>query len=208
MDQQRIDAKRMFRELSFGKKIEHIWYYYRRLIIIIVLVLMLVAYATYEVMSKPKYDLEGTFYSEFFVSDEQVVEIEEYLSQFVEDYNGDGVKNVKVQSASIAMLGNEVEGTMVMNNKFSSEMAVGLDSFIMVDSFFREVLKEEAYEMAVEEPRELTTKQDFVKKVKLPNDAKVYWVTRAVYSNEQEDEEALTKHKNTQKTEKRIFGDK
>lgn len=206
MDQQRRDAKRMYKELSFGKKIEHIWYYYKRWIILPLLALALVAYATYDVLSRPKYDLEGTFFSEIYISDEQIAALEEYLSQFVDDYNGDGVSNVKIHSASVAMLGNEIEGSMVVNNKFSTEMAAGADPFIIVDSTFYNVLKQDVYEMAIEQPRELTANQNFREMMRVQEETKIYWVTRALYTDEKEDPEATRMHNFVVQTENKIFG--
>lgn len=205
MDQQSLDAKRMYKELSFGKKLEHIWFYYKRWIILPLLALMLIGYGAYEVASRPKYDLEGTFFSEIFINDEQVASIEKYLSQFVEDINGDGVCNVKIHSASVAMLGNEVEGSIVVNNKFSTEMAAGAEPFILVDSTFYEILQQDAYELAIEQPRELTENEEFNEKVKLSKETKVYWVTRALYSDEKDDPEAIKSHDFVMKTEKKIF---
>lgn len=208
MDQQRIDAKKMYQELSFGKKLEHIWYYYKRSIIVTLLVLLLIGYAAYEVASRPKYDLEGTFFSDIYVSDEQIAALEEYLSQFVEDYNGDGAANIKIYSSSVAMLGNEVEGSMVVNTKFSTEMAAGADPFVIVDSTFHEILKQDAYELAIEDPQELTAMPGFREQMKIPEDTKVYWVTRALYSEEKEDPEKVDFHNYVVKTEQKIFESK
>ncbi len=206
MDQQRIDAKKSFKKLSFWKKVEHIWFYYKRLFIVSVLVLLLIGYSVYEVMSKPKYDFETTFYSEVFISDEQVMKLEEFLTQFVEDRNGDGRKNIKIHSASVAMLNNEVEGSMVVNTKFSTEMAAGAYPFVLVDSTFYEILKQDAYSMAIEKPQELTAIPDFQKSLNLPEDVKVYWVTRSLYNEEKDDAEAIQMHDATVKLESNIFG--
>ncbi len=206
MDQQRLDAKQMYKNLSFGKKLEHIWYYYKRSIIITILFLLLIGYATYEVMTKPEYDLEGTFYSEIYIGEEQIAALEEYLVQYVEDYNGDGVKNIKIHSASVAMLGNEVEGSIVVNNKFSAEMAAGVDPFVIVDSTFYNILMQDAYELAIEQPRELTAQMGFREEMQIKEDVKVYWVTRALYTNEKDDQEAIKTHDFVVKTEEKIFG--
>lgn len=206
MDQQRADAKKMYKELSFGKKVEHIWYYYKRSIILVLLALLIICYSVYEIKSRAKWDFEGTFYTEFYVSDEQKEALEEYFAQYVEDINGDGKKNVRIIIASIAALNNEAEGTMAINTKFSTEMAVGVDPFILVDDCFYDTVMMEEYSMAIEMPQELTALPDFKKAVKIPNDAKIYWITRTLYQDEKDDEDAISLHENTKKLEERIFG--
>lgn len=207
MDQQRLDAKKMYKELSFREKVDHIWYYYKRWIILPLLALCVVVYGCYEILSRPQYDLEGTFFSKIYITDEQIAELEEYLSQFIEDYNGDGVCNVKIYSSSIAALGNEIEGSIVVNNKFSAQMAAGADPFVIVDSTFYEILKYDAYESAIEKPLELTAKEGFREQMKIPEDTKVYWVTRALYSGEKDDRERIQEYDFIVKTEEKIFGE-
>ena len=204
MDQQRIDAKKMFRELSFPKKVEHIWFYYRSIILGSLLALALVCYGIYEVLSKPDYDLEGTFYASAYITEDQVAKMEEYFSDLVEDRNGDGKKNVKLYLSCEATIG-EVEGAKIVNTKFSSEMAAGLNSFIIVDDTYRELLKEDVFSNAIKTPQELTAVPDFQEKMDFRENLHVYWATRAIYSDEKDESEATKKHDTTVNLENRIF---
>ncbi len=205
MDQQRMDAKKMFKELSFGKKIEHIWFYYKRLFLVIFLVLLLVGYGVYEVVSKPDYDLEGTFYASAYISEEQMSKMEEYFSRFVEDRNGDGKKNVKLSLVSEASIGGDAQSQMIVNTRFSSEMAAGINSFIIVDDSYFELLEEDIFSEAIGSPQELTALSEFRTTMNFREDLNVYWVTRELYSEEKEDPKAIQVHNTAVSTEKNIF---
>ena len=206
MDRQTAEARESAKKLPFGKKISHIWMYYKGWIIAPLIFLLAIGYTVYEIKSRPDYDIEATFFSEVFISEEQIAGLEKYLSQFVEDRNGDGETNIKLFSASVAMMDNEIEGAMAINTKFSTNMAAGSDSVILVDSAFYEIIIQDAYVQAIETPQELTAIPEVQEILKLPEGEQVYWVTRAVYQDEQDDAEAIFRHDMAQKTEENIFG--
>ncbi len=205
MDRQTLDARESAKKLPFGKKIAHIWMYYKGWIIAPLLVVLAIAYTVYEVKSRPDYDLEATFFSEILIGEEQLIALEEYLSPFVVDRNGDGKTNIKLHSASVAMMDHEIEGAITINTKFSTDMAAGSDPVILVDRAFYEILMQDVYAQAIEEPKELTAIPELKEKLALPDGEAVYWVTRALYQDEIGDEKATILHDTAVKTEEKIF---
>ncbi len=205
MDRQAREARESAKKLPFGKKVSYIWQYYKAWILTPLIIILVIGYTVYEIKSRPDYDLEATFYSESYVSDEQILAMEEYLSQFVEDRNKDGIQNIKLHLASVAMMDNEIEGVMAIHTKFSTDMAAGGDPVLLVDSAFHEVLENDVYAQAIETPRELTAISEIREIFPFPEGIKVYWVTRAVYHDKMDDAEVVELHETAVLTENNIF---
>mgnify|MGYP004669183953 CR=1 FL=1 len=124
------------KEKLTGKKWwQNFWFYYKVHTIVAAIVLILVGVTIYESTHKEKYDLTVVLATNGTTITEQEELIAELLSQYVEDYNGDGKVNVYVDVQNLPLDDPEASSEMftAMQTRFAGELAVGEKSIYIMD---------------------------------------------------------------------------
>ncbi len=182
MDKQRKEAKEMAKNLPFPNKVEYIWMYYKWWIISAIVVVALLAGTIHEIMTRPSYDVEMAFYSQKYINDDTVVALEEYLSSYVPDLDGDGESTIKIYAVSIDLIGVE-EGTAAVRTKLSTEILTGAYPVFLVDDGFYQMLQLDGYRGAIESFREINEVKEFSEILHLDAGEKMYWGTTVLYDD-------------------------
>lgn len=207
MDKQAKEAKQMAKNLPLKEKIGYIWLYYKWWIISVIALVLVIGGTVHEMVTRPKYDLEIAYYTEKSVPEETIVKLEEYFAQFVEDFDGDGNKAVRIYLTSMALGGENPEAQMALQMKFTAELSAGTYPVILSDEYFNEVLLQESYVGVGDKERAFTEVEALAEISGAEEGNNVYWRTRALYENEKKKEERVIQYQNSSKTEKAIFGE-
>lgn len=206
MDRETREARKLFKKLSFKAKIEHIWIYYKWRIIVIAFLAISIPTTIIGIMNRPSYDIEIGMYTYKYVSQQKIDALEEYISRYTEDINGDGVKNVKIYSASVSMAGDTAQGQEAMRNKFVAEMTAGAYGALIFDDVFYQIMQYDSYITAVDSFREINAVTELDEILTMAEETEFYWSTRAIYDAEKKKEERINEHNQIVKTEENIFG--
>ena len=83
-------------------KFINFWDYSKWFVISGVALAVLIAFLVVQCATKTEYDLKVVYFTYDAVIDEQLTPVSKYLSQYADDLNGDGEKNVQVINCSIS----------------------------------------------------------------------------------------------------------
>lgn len=206
MDKQAKEAKQMAKELPFKERIDHIWTYYKWRFIVGISVVLLIAFSIYQVVTKPTYDLEVVMYSDTFVSDESIINLENYLSQFVDDVDGDGEKTVDVISISTGGMDNNIEYQSGIQMKFVAELSADMYYPYILEGKFYELAQEEGYVDAFEEFTPVSDNEELSNIIDPSQSGGFHWSTRTLYDRNKEKEDAEAKYNAAKELKNRVFG--
>ncbi len=124
------------REKLTGKsRWENFWFYYKKHTIIGAIILVLLVVLVSESVNREQYDLTVILATKGTTITEQEDRIAELLSQYIEDYNGDGKVNVYVDVQNLPLDDAETSSEVftAMQTRFAGEMAVGEKSIYIMD---------------------------------------------------------------------------
>ncbi len=117
-----------FKDLTFKKKLEHIWFYYKWYIVAAAVLLFAVAVSMVQVLSKPNYDLTVLWSQSGRVSARTVELAAEELEKYCPDFNGDGEINVDVRfvglDESTVVAPSEAGNSTNSNGEFVDQYAL------------------------------------------------------------------------------------
>lgn len=202
MDKQAKEARQMAKKLPFKQKIQHFWYYYKWYVIVITAVVLLASLTIYQFLHIKHYDLDITCFTENTISDETLAAMEAYFSQFVEDVNGDGVKDVKIYPTVMRTDAGNVDAA-ALQQKFIVEVSAGTGMAYLFDESYFQVLQADAYVGVAEAAVRLTDDQALAQQFGLPqNTPPLYWITKTVYQTEADKEERVAMHDNAVRIQK------
>ena len=206
MDRQAKEARKMAKDLPFGKKVAYIWEYYKYWILGGLFLILSIGGTAYSIATRPTYDMTVGYYSEQPISQETVAELETYLAGYVEDYDGDGEIAVKVNLTSTALLGNTADIDYAVQQKIFAELATGTYPIILVDGKYYDLVSEGSFADAMESMRDITQSQ----LINLLPEGIVqpFWCTRAIYGPEEKKEERILEHQRAIDMEVAIFGER
>lgn len=111
--------------LTFGDKIKNIWYHDKLAIIVVAMLIIAMVLLMTQCATKTKYDATIVLFNYTFTGDTICDKMEEYLTPFCEDINGDGKVNVNVINCSLS--GTE-------NNEHNYSKRLSLQSIQASDS--------------------------------------------------------------------------
>ena len=206
MDKQAKEAKAMAKELPLQQKIDHIWTYYKWRFIIGISIVLMIIFSIYQAVTKPSYDLEVVIYSDTFVSDEAVENLEKYISQFVEDVDGDGEKTVDVIYMSTVGMDSNVEYQSGIQMKFIAELSSDMYYPYIIEGKFYELANMEGYVDAFEGFTPVPENEELSKIIDPAQNGDFYWTTRALYDRFKEKEDVVTKYNAAKELRSRVFG--
>lgn len=143
MSDQKKEAKPKAK-MTFSEWLDNYWYHYKIHTFLGALFLILLGIFIYDFVFAEKYDMTLSLAVKTYTFDEQRIEIEEYLKQFIDDYNGDGKKTIYVDMLNFPTddPNHDAQMMVAMQTKFAGDLAVGERSLFFLDP---EVAK--SYEM-------------------------------------------------------------
>lgn len=203
MDSDSKRARESFKKLSFKKKIEHIWFYYSKFIIIGGISAIILSVSLYQCTHRPKYDLEIMYLTKDAVTGENLVAMEEYFSQFVDDKNDDGVRNVSIALMSVDGE-KSPEQAYVLYTKIMAELSGGTTMAYLVDDEYVQIFYNPSMEGVAESIINLND-NPFLKEKLAYTSENLYYVTKELFEREQDDAEKVLKHENAKKVAEEIL---
>lgn len=200
MDKQAREARDMVKGMSFKQKMKHFWNYYRIHTIVVIVVAALIGGTIHQVVTREKFDLEIYYYGSAAFDDEKLTEFEEYLSQFIEDTDGDGEKKVNIIAVTTGS--TEPQYQMAISQKFMAELSAGTCSAYIFDDSFYEYASGSG-EGIFESKLNLSENPEVSEMLGI-SDIPLYWCTRAIYEREAKKEDAVLIHDNAKRIEESL----
>ena len=200
MDKQEREARETVKNMSFLDRVKHFWYYDKVKLFVVIAVIAVVAYTIYQWVTAEKYDLEVAYYGEREFTEEQIESFEQYLSENIEDINGDGERNVKFTVVTYTQQQTINEYGMAINQKFLMELSAGTACAYIVSPDFYGALNSESWEEIADSVLELKDSKAYGEILGETEDER--WITKSVYEKEQGKEENELLHNNALLAEK------
>ncbi len=194
MDKQAREAREAVKNMSFLDRVKHFWYYNKVKSFVVIAVIAVVSYTIYQLVTAEKYDLEVAYYGERGFTEEQIESFEQYLSENIEDINGDGEKNVKFTVVTYTQQQTLNEYGMAINQKFITELSAGTAFACIVSPDFYGALDSEIWEEIADSVLELKDSKVYGEILGETEDER--WITKSLYDNEQGKEEKELLHNN------------
>ncbi len=204
MDKQARDARDQMRQLSKKEKWANFWYYYRVHVIVSIFAFIAVAFGISECVRQVDYDLEIAYYSTNYISNEAVTSLNEKLQKNIEDINFDAQSIIWI-APCYASLNDASEQTQAALLRLQTEISAG-DSmgYIMDEKFFELVY--ESYGECFDKVIQISDYPEIREMLGLKEDTKLYWMTKALYESESDDERKIASHENAVRVEKYFEG--
>ena len=202
MDKQEREARETVKNMSFLDRVKHFWYYDKVKLFVVIAVIAVVAYTIYQWVTAEKYDLEVAYYGEREFTEEQIESFKQYLSENIEDINGDGEKNVQFIAVTYSQQQTPDEYGVAVNQKFVLELSAGTAFAYIVSPEFYEVLNTESGENVAESVLELKDSKVYGEILGDTEDER--WFTKSLYAKEQGKEEKELLHNNALLAEKAL----
>ena len=139
MDKQAREAREMAKQMPFGDRVRHFWDYHKWHVFAAVIALVFIVTTMVQVMNRVEYDIEIAYYGGMYFTEEQSQKLKEYLSQYIEDVDGNGEINVNITVATAEAPGMNgaqlTEYQAAIGQKFMAEMAARTyDAYIFDES--------------------------------------------------------------------------
>lgn len=194
MDKQAREAREAVKSMSFLERVKHFWYYNKLKVIVITTLIAVVSYTIFQLVTAEKYDLEVAYYGERGFTEEQIESFKQYLSENIEDINGDGKKNVQFTVVTYTQQQTVNEYGMAINQKFMIELSEGTAYAYIVSPDFYGALNSESWEEIADSVLELKDSKAYGEILGETEDER--WITKSVYEKEQGKEENKLLHNN------------
>ncbi|MGN1092786.1 MAG: hypothetical protein ACI4RS_03945 [Monoglobaceae bacterium] len=194
MDKQAREAREAVKSMSFLDRLKHFWYYNKLKVIVIITLIAVVSYTIFQLVTAEKYDLEVAYYGEREFTEEQIESFKQYLSENIEDINGDGKKNVQFTVVTYTQQQTINEYGMAINQKFMMELSAGTAYAYIVSPDFYGALNSESWEGIADSVLELKDSKAYGEILGETEDER--WITKSVYEKEQGKEENKLLHNN------------
>ena len=194
MDKQAREAREAVKSMSFLDRLKHFWYYNKLKVIVITTLIAVVSYTIFQLVTAEKYDLEVAYYGERGFTEEQIESFKQYLSENIEDINGDGKKNVHFTVVTYTQQQTINEYGMAINQKFLIELSEGTAYAYIVSPDFYGALNSESWEEIADSVLELKDSKAYGEILGETEDER--WITKSVYEKEQGKEENKLLHNN------------
>lgn len=194
MDKQAREAREAVKSMSFLERVKHFWYYNKLKVNVIITLIAVVSYTIFQLVTAEKYDLEVAYYGERGFTEEQIESFKQYLSENIEDINGDGKKNVQFTVVTYSQKQAPNEYGMAINQKFLIELSEGTAYAYIVSPDFYGALNSESWEGIADSVLELKDSKAYGEILGETEDER--WITKSVYEKEQGKEENKLLHNN------------
>ena len=197
MDRQAKEAKEMTKQLKGKEKWKNFWYYYKFHIIAIIFAVLLVSYSLAECIGKVKLDLSVSCYTATLIDDSKVNVLCDEFKKNIDDITGNDQIDVDIV-VNMTDISTPSEQTQAVFMKFSAELAAGESFGYILDDRFLAMLKngnEDCFDAVIPIHNIPLIKETF----SLEDGQNLYWLTKAVYENEKNNEKKFAAHENAVK---------
>jgi hypothetical protein len=109
---------------GFFGKLTNFWEYYKAPVLIIAFCVAVVIFCCVQCASRQEDDLRVVLFSNHIVTDNQSIQLEEYLETLCEDYNNDGIVNVTVVNCTFETASSTADYQNLKMQKLQSLIAV------------------------------------------------------------------------------------
>ena len=210
MDKERLEAKEAVKKMKFSEKLKYYWGYYKLQIILIASIVFILVFSIYQFCNTVKYDLEIVYYGNRIITDEQVTKLTDYLSDKIEDIDGNGEKNVNF------VIVNDFYSDKEKDSKTNADLSVGVKEKFIVEiasaSYSVYVVTPDYYDMMessgddrVFEVSDDIENSDVLKNIFNSESMTEKWCTRAVYEYQKDDEKQRALYNNAMLARKALF---
>lgn len=200
MDNDRRRAKEQMKALPFKEKLKNFWYYYKIHTIVLIFAVIVFGWSAVRCSSRIDYDLEVSFYSSRYVSDESLAAFDEFLKSKIEDANQNGSVDAKVYlyNADIEAEYLDQDAQTVIT-RLQAEFAAGECQAYIVDEAFKNYILNVFGDMEVVEKITDITDEEIIKQTLKPaDDVKLYWISIVEYDTHKDDKEIAAERKNAE----------
>lgn len=200
MDKQAREAKDQMRQLSKREKWANFWYYYKVHVIVSVFAFIAVAFGISECVRQVDYDLEVSYYSTSYINDEGIKKLNKELAKNIEDINLDAQSIIWI-APCFASLDDASEQTQAALLRIQTEISAGNSmGYIMDEKFYGLVY--ESYGECFDKVIPISDYPEIREILGIKEDTKLYWLTKALYESEKDDERKIGAHENAIRVEK------
>lgn len=202
MDKQTREARESVKQMKFSDRLKHFWYYNKIAVIVTVLIVAIVGYSVYQTVTATKYDLQIVYYGERSFTDEQIAALEEYLSNVIEDIDGNGEKNVSF-NVYTSQGGDTSEYGIAIQQKYTTELYAGAYPVYIVSPKYYENFDPENDNDIADSVYEVN--QSSVLREILGECDDERWCVRSLYDNEKDNKKCNLIYNNAKIAEKALF---
>lgn len=117
---------------TFKEKLAHLWFYHGVTIISVIVAAAVLAVMITQCATREKYDLKVVLYTSSYVDTETDKYIADYLSQYIEDINGDGKANIQVINCSYAKQEENTQYEYTVSTKLQAVIAGEANALIFI----------------------------------------------------------------------------
>ena len=117
---------------TFKEKLEHLWFYHGVTIISLLLATVVLAVLIAQCATREKYDLKLVIYTSNYIDVQNNEYISKYLSEHIDDINGDGKANIQVLNCSYTGGGKEAQYEYNMTTKIQAIIASDADALLFI----------------------------------------------------------------------------
>ncbi len=207
MDREAREARELAKTLPFKKKMEHIWHYYHTWFYVGLVFVLMIGITIYQVATRPNYDLVISYYGENVFTEESLGKLEEYLAQFVEDMNGDGVKNVHIAGNYLSAIDSPMNNqNAAIMQKQMADVSAGTYPVFIFDKSFADSIVVGSYEGMFYPLAEMDKVPEIADILQLSEKQDIYWATRIPQEREN-NQKKIEMSKWALAIQKSIFGE-
>ncbi len=117
---------------TFKEKLEHLWFYHGVTVISVILTAVVLAVMIAQCAMREKYDLKVVLYTSNYIDVECNQYIEDYLSQYIDDIDGDDKANIQVVNCSYAKAEQNSQYEYNVNTKLQAIIAGEANALIFI----------------------------------------------------------------------------
>ncbi len=204
MDKDRQLAKELRKEMSVKEKLKHFWYYYKAHTLTLLFALVVIVWGAVQCANRIDYDLDISFYTESYVSDEALAEFNLFLETLCDDVNENGVVDAQAYLLNGNITGEYLDqSAQATLTKLQSEIAMGECPAYIADEAYKNYIEMFTDEMDVIDNIIEITDVPIIRETFNPgDDVKLYFISIVEYDTQKGNAELLKERENMKKVEK------
>lgn len=183
MDEQTKRGQELKKNMTPKERRENFWFYYKVHVIVAIFAVLVIAFTIYEFTTMVEDDLTITYFSEAPISNDRVTKLTDFLTQFVNDIDGDAEFMVSISPIS-GSLNDGGEQGVAAQTKYAAEIGSGHSMGFIVDKSYFDAINE-AYPQIIQEYCLISLNPEIAKLAGVNEGEELYWITKALYNSEQ-----------------------
>lgn len=192
MDKQAREAREMAKKLPWKEKLSYIWMYYHNWFYAFLIAITMIGTTVYQITSKPSYDLVISYYGMDIFDENSLEELEQYLAQFVDDIDGDGMQTVHISTNLLPAVDMPTtQHDIGIMQKQMAEISAGTFPVFLFDKTFADSIKVGSYEGMLYPLQNMESVPQIASILQLPEKQELYWATRAPFDTSNQKKVAM-----------------